>query len=887
MSFKKRWQEWRGSGAESGAVADEMRFHIEQETERNIRNGMKPEEARREALLNFGGIDRYVEQSREERPGSALADLVADVRYAVRWLRNTPGFASVAILTLALGIGSNTAIFSLVNAALLRPLPFPQPEQIVKVSLTTADEPDLVWSYPKYEVLRAEQHIFSEVAGYADWMGNIAGSEGPERLQGERVTARYFAVLGVRPLAGRVFSEEEARDPGRAGVALIGEGLWRRRFNADPTAVGRSVQIDGSPVTIVGVIPGSFRGLTGAADIFVPVSTIGRMMQGPWAHFMTVIGRLDPNVNLQRAQSEVAVLGKRIDELHRSPRDNGATGATVQRLDEVRIDPALRRAVLVLFGAVTCVLLIGCANVANLLLARAARRRREIAVRLAIGASRGRLIRQLMTEAVVLALIGGSFGLLVAYAGSSALASMAENASGVLGRNAGALSAVVLSGVHLDAMVFLFVLGASLFTGLVFGAVPALQASRAELTSDLKESDSLFLRTRKLRGLNTRNALVIAEIALAFTLLIGSGLMLRSLGRLLDVDAGVNPRNLLTARISLPESGSSAASLRFWEELLRRSASLPGARNVAVADCPPLIGRCYVKPFWPEGQTSSPPVPVGIHYVTPGYFSTLGVAVRQGRVFSETDRAGTPNVVVINESAAKKYFPGESPVGKRVGVGAGFADVEAEIIGVVADQRFQSIEIPPEPDVYVAYAQVPQATGYIFVRTANRPSALTAALRREVQRLDPNLPVYDILTMEERVAAATARTRVTSLLLAFLAGTALLLALIGVYGVIAYAVSQRTREIGLRIALGAARSDVAALVLPQTALLVGLGLGLGLLGAWSTTRVLGSLLFEVEATDPLIFGSLTLATLIVAFAASVVPVLRATRLHPISALKAQ
>jgi predicted permease len=862
-----------------------MQFHIEQETERNLREGMTAEEARREALRAFGGVDRYVEQARDERPGSALEDLVADIRYALRWLRRTPGFSVVAILTLALGIGSNTAIFSVVNAALLRSLPFAEPDRIVKVSLVMADEPDMVWSYPKYEVLRAEQRVFAQVAGYSDWTGNLAGGGDPERLQGERVTAGYFDVLGVRPLAGRVFTEEEARNPGQAHVALLSEAVWRRRFNADPTVLGRPVQLDGQATTVVGIMPAPFRGLSGNADVFVPVATIGNMLNGRWAHFMTVIARLDAGVTLERARSEVVALGARIDELYRSPRDDGPASAAVNRLEDLRIDPAMRRAVLVLFGAVTALLLIACANVANLLLARAAQRRREIAVRLAMGAQRGRLIRQLMTESLILAVLGGLAGVLVAWLGARVLSAQAANAGSVLGDSASGLNALVLARIPLDGTVLLFALGATLVTGILFGVVPALQASRADLTRDLKEGDARTGSAVGVRGLSSRNVLVISEIALAFTLLVGSGLMLRSLARLLDIDTGMNPRNLLTARVSLPESNSADASLRFWQGLVQRSASLPAVQSVGVADCPPLIGRCYVKPFWPAGQASSAPVPVGVHYVTPGYFHAVGARLQRGRVFRESDRVGSPPVVIINERAAQKYFPGENPLGKRVGVGG--LPEGAEIVGVVADQRFAALEVPAEPDVYIAYAQVPQPAGYLFVRTSGRPMALASAIRREVQRLDPNLPVYDLQTMEQRVGTATARTRVTGLLLSAFAATALLLALIGVYGLVAYAVAQRTREIGLRMALGAARSDVARLILPYSAALVGLGLVLGLVGALGTTRALRSLLFEVEATDPMVFISLTVMTSIVGLAASALPAVRAARLDPLIAIRSE
>jgi putative ABC transport system permease protein len=810
-----------------------------------------------------------------------------DVRYALRALRKRPLFAAVAILTLGLGIGGTTAIFSVVNAALLRPLPFPAPERLVKVSLTTENAPDIVWSYPKYELLRAEQRIFSGIAGYFDWSGALAGGGDPERLQGERVTAQYFNLLGVTPRAGRVFTEEEAREPGRADVALIGEVLWRRRFNADPAAVGRVVQLDGKPVTIIGVIPADFRGLSGNADIFVPMATVGRMMRGEFAHFMTVLARLGPGITLERARSDVAVLGARINEVYRSPRDADVWSAGIKPLEELRIDPAIRRSMLVLFGAVTGVLLIACVNVANLLLARAAGRRREIAVRLAIGAARTRLIRQLMTEAMVLALVGGAFGILIATGGLRALAGIAAQAGSVLGRQAAGFNAVSLAGIQLDLTVLVFALAASVVTGVLFGIAPALQASRAELTSDLKEGGAATLGSLGVRGLTGRNVLVVVEIAVAFMLLVGSGLMLRSLSRLLHTDAGIDPKNLLTMQISLPDANTPDAARGFWQQLLGRVEALPGLRSAAVADCPPLIGRCRVVPFWPAGNAgASPPAAVGMHYVTTNYLNAVRLPLKQGRTFDARDRASSPSVILINETAAKKFFPGQNPVGKRVAVAGGFAE-GAEIIGVIGDQRFQSIEAPPEPDVYIAYDQVPQRSGYLLLRSAGDPASLAAALRREVQALDPNLPIYDVKTMEQRVGGASARTRVTGLLLTLFAVVALLLALVGVYGVVSYAVAQRTRELGVRIALGAARSHVAALILHHSGTLVGLGIGLGLLGALATTRILRSLLYEVQPTDPLVFTLLTVATVAVAFAASAAPALRAARVDPLTALRSE
>ena len=886
MSLRERWREWRESRAEYDAAADEMQFHIEQETERNIRQGMTPDVARREATRAFGGVDRYAERARDERTGSVSTDLGMDVRYALRTLRKTPGFTAVAVLTLALGVGANTAVFSVVNAALLRAMPFPEPDQLVQVRLTTADASDNVWSYPKYEALRDQQRSFTYVAGYARWEGNLSGVGEPERLIGERITAQYFDVLGVHPVAGRAFTEEEARNPGDGGVVLLSDALWRRRFNADASVVGRTVQLDGVPISVVGVLPADFRGLSGVADVFVPMSTVGRMLSGRFAHFMTVVARLDPSVTFETAQTEVEALGKRIDEQYRSPRDNTTWGADIKLLEELRVDPAIRRSVLVLFGAVTGVLLIACANLASLLLARGVVRRREVAVRLALGARPLRVVRQLMTEAMVLALLGGGVGVLVAWAGVRGLTDVAANAASVLGRDMIGFNAVALAGAGLDTTVLLFAFAISIGTGLLFGLAPARQVSRAELTSDLRQGGEATRARLAVRGLTTRNLLVVSEIALAFMLLVGSGLMLRSLSRLLDLDAGVDPRNLLTVRVSLPEPVSTDAATTFWPQLVERVAALPAVRNVAFADCPPLIGRCNVRPFWADETRTSEPQPVGVHYVTSGYFSALGVPIMGGRAFAPQDRTGSPPVVIINESAAQKFFPGQNAIGRRVAVAGGFAE-GAEIIGIVADQRFQALEIPAVPDVYISSLQVVQGSGYLFVRTAADPLALAGAVRREVQRLNPNLPIYDVQTMEQRVGTATARTRVTGLWLTLFAVIAALLALIGIYGVVAYAVTQRTREFGVRVALGAASTDVAALVLRHSAAVVGLGVVVGLIGAWSATRVLRSLLYDVAPNEPAVFISLTVATLVVAFAATALPVRRATRVDPVIALKAE
>jgi predicted permease len=835
----------------------------------NVRERSRSDEAR--------GVRSGRDGRRSRDPG-----IGQDVRYALRSVRTRPLFAAVVVVTLGLGIGGTTAFFTLVDAALLRGLPFPDADRLVQVRLLAEDEPegDGVWSYPKYVVLRTESRAFDKIAGFSRWSGNLAGGGEPERLSGERVTAGYFDVLGIEPRLGRVFTEEESSDPGSARVAVISGSLWLRMFDGAADVIGRTVRLDGEPVAIVGVLPAGFHGLTGVADVFVPIATVGHMLNGQWAHFMTVIARVRPDLPLEGARTETAALGARIDELYRSPR-GGAWTADLQLLEELRIDPAIRRSMLVLFGAVTCVLLIACANVANLMMARAAGRKREIAVRLALGAGRRRLIRQLMTEAMVLASMGGVLGVVLGWAGIRVLASSADWVSSTRPAQTrfGLFSP---EAVTLDAGVLVFAVVATLVTGLLFGIAPALQASRANLTSDLRQAGG---EGAGFRVLTARSALVVAEIAAAFVLLVGSGLMLGSLKRLLDVDAGVDAHNLLTAQVSLP-AADGASSPQFWQQLRDRLSSLAGAESAALADCPPLIGLCNVRPFRVEGAEQLEPQPVGVHYVTAGYFRALGVDVRQGRAFSDGDRAGSPPVVIINETAARRFFPGQEPVGKWIRVGGGFAD-GAEIVGVVADQRFAGLEVPPQPDVYVSWEQVPQASAYIFVRTAGEPALLAAALRSEVRRLDPDLPLYDVKTMEERVGAATAASRLTAMLLGLFAGVALLLALMGIYGVVAGAVAQRAREIGVRVALGAPRSGVIALVLRQGAILIVPGVLLGIAGAWSATRVLRSLLYEIDPGDPVVFAYLTLLTAGVTMLACAAPAVRALRVDPVVALRSE
>jgi hypothetical protein len=730
--------------------------------------------------------------------------------------------------------------------------------------------------------------VFAQIGGYARTSVTISGAGDPERVDGEQSIGDYLPLLGARPRVGRTFTQEEDREPGKSNVVLIGEGLWNRRFNAAPNAVGSTLIVDGEPRTIIGVLPASFRGLGGQAEIWLPAASMGQeSMSEAYSHFMEVVARLDPAVTMERAAADVEVLGKRIDAVYAPMRNESHWGATLQPLEELRIDPNIRRSVLVLFVAVAGVLLIACANVANLLLARATDRRREIAVRLAIGAG-----APARSSAAHGSRNAGSYGRRSRHRPRriwcARLAAVAAQTTGVLGRQASGLTAVSLSAIRIDGAVLAFTLIASLLTGLLFGLVPALQATRLNLTVDLKGGGSNTIGFRGVRGLTSRSVLVSAEIAVAFILLVASGLMLNSLSRLLDTGAGVDPRNLMTVRITLPPSYTDRTA--FWEQLLPRLATLPGVQSAGLTDCPPLSGGCNRTILWyrdrpPVAEGSEPMV--GIHWVSPEYFGTVRLPLLRGRNFTASDRADAPRFVIINQTLARKLFPGENPIGRRIGVGQGGFSEGAEIIGIVADQRFRTMEAPPEPDVYISMAQSPRPRAIIFLRTSVKPTAVLSGVRREVQRIDPNLPIYDAATMEERVGNATARTRVTGILLTLFAGVALVLSLVGIYGVVAYAVTQRTREIGLRIALGAERSAVAGMVLRYGTAMVAIGLVVGLLGAFAATRVLRSMLYEVQPTDPATFAVLTVLTGLVALAGTAAPAWRATRVDPLTALKSE
>jgi putative ABC transport system permease protein len=830
-----------------------------------------------------------------------METILQDLRYASRILWKQPGFTLTAVLTLAVGIGANTAIYSVVDATLLRTLPFQDPDRLMRVSLTLPERQgrpsidDMYWSYPKYQTFRQVQQVFEDVALYRDRTFNLTGTDEAERVLAEVVSAGYLPILGIKPHVGRLFLPEEDTTPDTHPVAILGYGLWQRRFAGDQAIVGRNITLDTRSYTVVGVLPAGFQGLTGGAEIWLPTMTSGaREISMPFWHSYQLIARLKPGVSEAQAKSAVAILGQRVDEAHPGPKKAGAAlvgaGAKARTLEEARIDPAIRKSVLVLFAAVAFVLLIACVNIANLLLARGSARAREIAIRLAVGASRTRLIKQLLTESVVLALLGALGSLALASWGVTFLSTINPASGNTFGGRLSGLTLIGLNSIRIDASALLFTFGVAMLTGFLFGLFPALHASRADLTDALKGG----ARTASLggiRALTGKSVLVVTEVALALVLLVGAGLMIKSFGRLLATRTGVDAENVLTLRINLPPAQSNLeAPAAFFTELESRIAALPGVLSVGMSNCHPLAGNCNGTPIWfrdrPDVARGTEPF-VGIHYVSPDYFKSMKIPLIRGRWFTPADGPGAPKVVLISEGAARKFWPGEDPIGKPIAVGQpGFGD-RAEIAGIVGDVRYRQMDELPRPDVYISHLQSPQDSLVIFARTSGNPLGLAPAVRREVSALNKDLPVYDIRSMRDRIGEATSRARFSASLLGIFASIALVLAALGIYGVMSYAVNQRTREIGIRIALGAQPGDVLGPVVGRGLILTMIGIAIGVVAALASTRVLTTLLYEVKPSDPATYAVIAAVLGAVALLASYIPARRATLVDPLTALRAE
>ncbi len=872
-------------------LREEAEAHLQMEVEANLERGMTPEAALAKARGEFGNRTLIHESGREAWIFRSVEAFFQDLRYAARSLRQQPGFTAVVVLTLAVGIGANTAIYSVVDATMLRPLPFREPDRLMRVSLVIPADPaqqrpgqdDMIWSYPKYELFRDSQDVFESTAVYRAATFNLTGDGDPERLRGEEVSASYFPMLGVDAAVGRTFLPEEDAVPGRDRVALLSFGLWQRRFGGDPRIAGQTIRLDTGTFTVVGVMPQGFQGLSGPADLWVPAhSGSARSLSQPLAHSWQQVARLQPGVSEQQAREVVARLGAVVDKAYPLGALSAASwSATARSLNDVRLDPAIGRSVLVLFGAVGFMLLIACVNVASLLLARGSSRRREIAIRCAVGAGRGRVVRQLMTESLLLAGLGAAASLALGYAGVQALRSLYDPMAGtaLLGPQSG-LTLLGLASIHMDARTLGFTAAVALGTGLLFGLAPAWQSARADVTDALKKGGEPAPGRRFLGG---RSVLVVAEIALAVVLLAGAGLTLRSFGKLIATPVGVDASHVLTARVSLPVApGLAQRAANVFGEWEPRVAELPGVVSAGLADCAPLSGLCSalgVQLKGPPFDVADTQAYVGFHRVSAGYFRTMKIPLLRGRTFVETDRAGATPVIVVSETAARELWPGEDALGKITNFG--------QVIGVAGDVRYGAMDEPLKPEVYASYQQSAAPGMLLFVRTEGDPVALTAAVREQVRQLDAALPVYEIKTMEARLGEAIGRARLSAILLGLFGGAALLLAAVGIYGVLSYAVRQRTREIGIRMALGARAEDMRWLVVRRTAALALTGLAIGLAGALAATRVLTTLLYEVTPGDPATYVVTSAVLLGVALLAGYLPARRASAVDPVKTLRVE
>jgi putative ABC transport system permease protein len=875
-------------------IVEELSQHLEDQYEQSLSRGASEAEAREAVLSELSGnellapalkrVERRVPQNPiqmgTERKTNMIGDLRQDVRYGLRMLMKNPAFTIIAVLALALGIGANTAIFSVVNTLLLRPLPYKNPEQLVVIweNATHLGFPKNTPSPANFLDWQKQNTLFTGMGAFAERTFNLTGVGEPERLEGRRVSANLFELLGVKPILGRTFVPDEDK-PGTK-VALLNESLWKRRFGSDPGVIGRALALNGESYTVVGVLPNSVR-LPGFGNwrdqVWVPLAFPAEEAASRGNHFLEVIGRMKPGVTLPQARAEMETIAARLAQQY--PEDNTRIGSVVTPLHE-EIVGDMKPALLILLGAVAFVLLIACANVANLLLARAAARHKEIALRLALGADRVRLTKQLLVESVMLSLLGGAVGLALAYAGLQVLTRFIPP------------DVAHADMIAIDAKVLLFTLLVALVTGLIFGLAPASQATHFNLNDTLKEGgrDS----GAGPRGKRLRSALVIGEVAVSFLLLIGAGLLINSFMHLRNLDPGFRADHMLTLNVDLSETKypDNARRVAFFDEVVRRVQALPGVRSIAVAGNLPFTYNGDSMPIGAEGIQDPPPdqrPDVIYRAVGPGYFSTMGIPLVSGRDFNDQDTLDTTLAVVVSEKTARHYWPNADPIGKRIRNGSTTSDAPwRTVIGVVKDVRQNDFVAEPKMQMYFSYRQlrslVPNA---LIVRTAVDPLSVATSVRNAIWAVDKDQTVANIDSMEHIVAGAVARQRFSMLLLAIFAGVALILAAVGIYGVMSYSVAQQTREIGIRMALGAQRSDVLKMTVKQGLKLVGLGLVIGLVAAFVLTRVMATLLFGISATDPLTFFSISLVLLAVALLASYIPALRATRVDPMIALRAQ
>jgi putative ABC transport system permease protein len=857
---------------------DELQQHLERQVEQNIRLGMDPEEARHAARKAFGGIEQAKEKSRDSHGLRWLVELWQDLRYGGRMLRTNPGFTLIAVITLALGIGANTAIFSVVNAVLLRPLRYSDPDRLLQVWQTFPQlgSNQVTVSAPEFFDYKDQNRVFEKIAAFRFQGFTLTGASEPELIFGNRVSADLFPLLGVAPALGRTFLPEEDQIGGPRAI-ILSHGLWQRRFGSDTTLIGKSLTLDGESFTVAGVMPPGFQFPPQArqTELWVNIPFDANDLNRRGWRPLGVIARLKSGVSLDLANAELKAISGRF------PASGLVPSAYAISLQE-QVVGRVRRALFIMLGAVSFVLLIACANVANLILSQAAARQREMAIRAAIGASRSRLIRQLFAEGLPLSLLGGGAGLLLAAWIVKLLVSI--NPDNLPRANE----------IGVDLRTLGFTLSISMLTGVIFSLAPAWQFSRLDINDSLKEGGRGI--SVNFRRFSLRNILLISEVALSLTLLIGAGLLINSFSRLLQVDPGFDPRGVMTMQIALPQSKYPEIQRRaFFERTLERISGLPGVQSAGMTSALPLT----VNPdfgFTIEGQTTMEDTPQTFwRAISPDYLRTMGIPLRRGRYFSERDQENAAAVAIINETMARRFWPDEDPLGKRIKLGGPQRMYPwMEIVGIVGDVKHDGPDAPVGPELYLPYAQTPfsqMPAGLRFpamslvARSGSDLLNLASAMQAEIKLLDKDQPVTNIRTLDQLLADSISQQRFYLLLLAFFAVIALALAAIGLYGVVSYTVRQRTQEIGVRMAFGAQAGDVLKLIIKYGMKLTLIGVLIGLAGALALTRLMKTLLFDVSATDPLTFASIVALLALVALLACIVPARRATKVDPLVALR--
>ena len=866
-----------GRGAPDDALVEELAAHLAQAYEEAREDGQTDERARQRALAMLDASDllRTTMAARPPAPRGAWmtpVNLVGDVRFALRMLFRAPGFSLVAVLTFAVGIGINTAVFNVVNGVLLRPLPYPDADRITMLWMDNRRQgiKEDITSYPNYLDWRNQSASYEQMAAFTPTAFSLSGAGEPERLIGASVTANFFDVMQLAPLLGRVFTAAN-ETPGQDTVVVLSHGLWQRRFGGANDVLGRTLTLSGRPYEVIGVMPPTLA-WPDDAELWRPLAPVEQQRQARGSFWLPVIGRLKPGVSVEQAQTEMNQIAHRLEEQYPNNRGFGVYVVTLQQ----QLVGNIERALVVLMASVGFVLLIACANLANLMLGRTAARRKELAIRTALGATRDRLIAQIVTETFVLALIGAALGVGLAYWVTGFFVTL------------GGDSIPRQDAIAMDVRVLGFALVLATIAALVAGLVPALQASRRKLVEHLREGARAGTAASSRR---TRNLLVGAEVALAIVLLTGAGLLIRTLWTMQQAERGFEARNVAMMTVSLPSATYvTPADVRiFYARLLERLRAIPGVTAAATGTgvLQPLVTNSGI--FTIEGKPLPPPeerVEYPIEIVSPGYFETVGMRIVRGRGFTEADQPDAPPAVVINETFARTGWPNQDPIGRRIRAGDDDSQAPwATVVGVMRDAHRSDVTRTIRPEIYLSASQITPRTQTVLIRAAGDPIAIVPSVRRQLQTLDPQLPIFDVTTLEREVAETLNQPRFQAVLLGGFAAIALLLATIGIYGVTSHAVSQRTQEVGIRMAMGAARWDVLRMILLQHLRPAVVGLVVGIVGAVALSQFVRSLLYGVSATDPVTFAFVSVVLLAVAALACFVPARRATRVDPLVALR--